>query len=143
MSFILYIQWILSQPMNRPTNKEELFNLQHASLCNIIERTFGIFKCQFCLLNTCPEYSISTQACFVAALAALYNFIQYHEPPTSESTGLQPTSSFQSINHSQGPYEDQEEPYPLDSLQVERNQLIMPAEWREASEWRDKIAEEM
>ena len=36
-----------AQTAMKPVNKEELFNLRHARLCNIIERIFGIFKWRF------------------------------------------------------------------------------------------------
>lgn len=28
----------------KPTTKEELFNLRHSSLCNVVERIFGVMK---------------------------------------------------------------------------------------------------
>lgn len=38
----------------RPTNSKELFNLQHASLRNVIERSFGILKKRFGILLKVP-----------------------------------------------------------------------------------------
>ncbi len=35
----------------RPANKEELFNLRHAQLRNVVERVFGVFKQRFAILN--------------------------------------------------------------------------------------------
>ncbi|PLW51018.1 hypothetical protein PCANC_08125 [Puccinia coronata f. sp. avenae] len=34
-----------------PSNKEELFNLQHSSMRNVVERTFGVWKKQFPILS--------------------------------------------------------------------------------------------
>ena len=36
----------------KPQNAKELFNLRHASLRNIIERCFGVFKRRFRILST-------------------------------------------------------------------------------------------
>jgi len=44
------------QSQQKPENKEELFNLRHAQLRNIIERIFGILKRRFRILRTPPEY---------------------------------------------------------------------------------------
>ncbi|CAD5333200.1 unnamed protein product [Arabidopsis thaliana] len=44
-----------------PTNQNELFNLRHASLRNVIERIFGIFKSRFLIVLAC---------------AALHNFLR-------------------------------------------------------------------
>jgi len=46
----------------RPANKEELFNLHHASARNVIERIFGVLKRHFCILLLAPEYSLDIQA---------------------------------------------------------------------------------
>ena len=64
----------------RPRNKEELFNLQHASACNVIERIFGVLKRRFRILLLAPEYSLQIQARIPAALCAIHNFITIHNP---------------------------------------------------------------
>jgi len=46
----------------RPCNREELFNLQHASLRNMIECIFSVLKCQFCVLQLPLKYSMDIQA---------------------------------------------------------------------------------
>lgn len=66
--------------MYRPKNKEELFNLRHASLRNVIERIFGILKSQFCILEVGCEYPMEFQARVVPALCAIHNFIRIHDP---------------------------------------------------------------
>ena len=60
----------------RPRNERELFNLRHSSLRNVIERIFGVLKCQWRILNTPPEYDMRIQACVPAALCAVHNFIR-------------------------------------------------------------------
>lgn len=64
----------------RPTTKEELFNLRHASARNIIERIFGVLKRRFRILLLAPEYNLEIQARIPVALAVLHNFIRIHDP---------------------------------------------------------------
>jgi hypothetical protein len=40
---------------------EELFNLQHSSLRNVIERTFGVFNRCFKIMANASEYKIEQQ----------------------------------------------------------------------------------
>ena len=46
----------------RPTTKEELFNLRHASAWNVIECIFGVLKWHFRILLIAPEYNLEVQA---------------------------------------------------------------------------------
>jgi hypothetical protein len=59
-----------------PTNQNELFNLRHASLRNVIERIFGIFKSRFLIFKSAPPFSFKTQAEIVLSCAALHNFLR-------------------------------------------------------------------
>jgi hypothetical protein len=61
--------------VDKPRNKEELFNLRHSSARNVIERLFGVFKRKFRILSKGNEYSIERQVALVNVLAALFNFI--------------------------------------------------------------------
>jgi hypothetical protein len=63
----------------KPENKEELFNLRHASLRNAIERIFGIFKRRFQIMKKPTELSIEQQVDLVIVLTALFNFISNRE----------------------------------------------------------------
>lgn len=63
-----------------PQTRQELFNLRHSSLRNVIERIFGVAKRRFRLMVAAPEYSPDTQAKVVLALCALHNFIRVHDP---------------------------------------------------------------
>ncbi len=66
---------------SRPQTHEELFNLRHAQARNVIERLFGVAKRKFRLLDQGPKYyDERTQAKFVSAMGALFNFIQLHDP---------------------------------------------------------------
>jgi hypothetical protein len=63
-----------------PKNREELFNLRHSSLRNVIERIFGILKHQFRILVIPAEYDMSVQARIPPALCAIHNFIYRYDP---------------------------------------------------------------
>ncbi|KAK2649189.1 hypothetical protein Ddye_016678 [Dipteronia dyeriana] len=60
---------------NDPENEKELFNLRHASLRNVIERIFGIFKSRFTIFKSTPLFPLKTQVEIVLACVALYNFL--------------------------------------------------------------------
>ncbi|KAL6191479.1 hypothetical protein ACLB2K_037869 [Fragaria x ananassa] len=59
-----------------PKNASELFNLCHASLRNVIERIFGIFKSRFTIFKVAPPFPFQTQAELVLACAGLHNFLR-------------------------------------------------------------------
>lgn len=63
-----------------PANKEELFNLRHASARNVVERIFGVLKRRFRILQLAPEYPPEVQARIPAALCAIHNFIREQDP---------------------------------------------------------------
>ena len=63
----------------RPKNKEELFNIRHASARNVIERIFGVIKRRFRILLIAPEYSLDIQARIPAVLCAIHNVIRAHD----------------------------------------------------------------
>jgi len=74
----------------KPQNEKELFNLRHSSLRNVIERTFGVLKNRFAILQKPPRmYNIRTQIQLVFALTAVHNFMNSHgHDPEAESNGL-------------------------------------------------------
>jgi DDE superfamily endonuclease len=57
---------------------EELFNLRHAQLRNVIERIFGVMKKRFQILVTMRDYEYATQVEIVYACIALHNFLAKH-----------------------------------------------------------------
>lgn len=75
----------------RPKNKQELFNLRHAQLRNIIERTFGVLKARFLIFDKGRRgYSRKTQIKIVWACTALHNFMNQHGcDPREEDTGYE------------------------------------------------------
>lgn len=64
---------------SRPSTKEELFNLRHAMLRNVIEWAFSILKNQFRILLLSPKYPLEIQIHIPAALSAIHNFIRRYE----------------------------------------------------------------
>ncbi|KAH6818771.1 nuclease HARBI1-like protein [Perilla frutescens var. frutescens] len=61
---------------HQPRNVRELFNLRHASLRNVIKRTFGVFKSRFTIFKMAPPFTFQTQAELVLACASLHNFLR-------------------------------------------------------------------
>ena len=59
-----------------PQNKEELFNLRHSSLRNVIERVFGVLKMQFPLLTAIPKFPFEFQVDLVMCVLLVHNFIK-------------------------------------------------------------------
>ncbi|KAH6794826.1 nuclease HARBI1-like protein [Perilla frutescens var. hirtella] len=59
-----------------PRNASELFNLRHASLRKVIERTFGVFKSRFTIFKMAHPFTFQTQAELVLACAGLHNFLR-------------------------------------------------------------------
>ena len=85
----------------KPKNKEELYNLRHASARNVVERTFGVFKNRFAILSGKGRdgFSISTQVKLIYALTALYNFMNAHgSNPFEEAIELERTGRLDSDN---------------------------------------------
>ena len=59
-----------------PQNDKELFNHRHASLRNVIERIFGIFKSRFLIFKSAPPFPYKTQTEIVLACVGLHNFLR-------------------------------------------------------------------
>src|ERR1700761_6621819 len=76
----MYYVSFLADVNDRPQTREELFNLRHAQLRNVIERIFGVLKRRFAVLVSCPEMGYRQQALMVGAAAALHNFLRLHQP---------------------------------------------------------------
>ncbi len=65
----------------RPQNKEELFNLRHSSLRNVIERLFGVLKKRFPLLRDMHSFPFNIQCDLVLCICYLNNFIRFQQIP--------------------------------------------------------------
>ncbi|KAI9361643.1 hypothetical protein DFJ73DRAFT_621016, partial [Zopfochytrium polystomum] len=63
----------------RPENKEELYNLWHTQIRNVVEKILGIFKGRFPILLSPRGFDFeSTTVPLFRALAALHSFIWMH-----------------------------------------------------------------
>jgi len=58
-----------------PVNKEELFNLRHSSLRNVVERVYGVVQKRFPILKMMSPYPFSRQVDIVTSCCMLHNFI--------------------------------------------------------------------
>ena len=58
---LIYYISILTQQANRSQNKEELFNLRHAQLRNVLEHIFSVLKREFKMAVEACEYPIKIQ----------------------------------------------------------------------------------
>jgi hypothetical protein len=124
---------------HRPQNHEELFNLRHASARNAVERIFGIFKRQFGIFKTAPEYPIDMQAMFVPALAAVHNFISVHDRDQDNTYQTNsPTGSQQARSSTAG---TRTEPCIITEEELGFN--VTAEEKKRAIERRDRIARQM
>ncbi|KAK0585865.1 hypothetical protein LWI29_035260 [Acer saccharum] len=65
-----------------PENYQELFNLRHASLRNVIERAFGVLKKRFPIISTGTEshFSVGTLTKIVLACCILHNYLMGADP---------------------------------------------------------------
>lgn len=59
-----------------PNGKKETFNFAHSSLRNVIERSFGVLKMKWRILQNMPSYSPEKQARIIIACMALNNCIR-------------------------------------------------------------------
>ena len=59
----------------KPQNKEELYNLRHSRLRNVVERIFGVVKARFKILVRARKFKIRAQTRVVSALCVLYNIL--------------------------------------------------------------------
>ena len=59
----------------RITSKKELYNYRHSSLRMVIERSFGVLKARFPILNNMPNFKPIRQWYVVIVCYALHNFI--------------------------------------------------------------------
>ncbi|KAI7947037.1 hypothetical protein MJO29_011564 [Puccinia striiformis f. sp. tritici] len=114
-----------------PETKEELFNLRHSMMQNVVERTFGTWKKRFLILVHPLEYSLKTQRDLVLALAVLHNMIIEH---TCEPLGfvIDPDEDGAPTGKDDLPPEEEEELTHSQRRERARNNA-----------WRDQMAQDM
>lgn len=57
---------------------QDLFNLRHSKLRNVVEKIFAVLKQCFALFQIAPHYPIKTQVKLVVACCILHNYIRQH-----------------------------------------------------------------
>jgi len=60
----------------RPQNKEELYNLRHSSLRNVVERIFGVAKKRFPILVHMNSFDVTFQSDLIMCTFMIHNFIR-------------------------------------------------------------------
>ncbi|KAE9391292.1 hypothetical protein BT96DRAFT_832250, partial [Gymnopus androsaceus JB14] len=75
---------------HRPQNKEELFNLRHAQLRNVIEHIFSVLKNKFRMACKPCNYPIQIQCLIALALAILHNYFHIYGPDHNSSNFSMP-----------------------------------------------------
>ncbi|CAL8150682.1 unnamed protein product [Prunus armeniaca] len=114
-----------------PQNENELFNLRHASLRNVIERIFGIFKSRFTIFKSAPPFPFKTQAELVLACVALHNFLR--KECRSDEFPIEPVD--ESSSSSVLPVNEEENLEPIVQTQEQQRE--------NANAWRATIALDM
>ncbi|KAL4340384.1 hypothetical protein GQ457_08G015210 [Hibiscus cannabinus] len=61
---------------HQPKGKEELFNMRHSSVRNVIERSIGVLKKRFAILRDMPNYPLRKQRYIPKACCTVHNFIR-------------------------------------------------------------------
>ncbi|KAL4018331.1 hypothetical protein IC575_021922 [Cucumis melo] len=64
---------------HRPRGREEVFNYQHSSLQNVIERCFGVLKARFPILKQMPPYPIKTQKYIPIACCIVHDYFRLND----------------------------------------------------------------
>ncbi|XP_020415446.1 uncharacterized protein LOC18782701, partial [Prunus persica] len=119
-------------------NENELFNLHHASLRNVIERIFGIFKSRFIIFKSATPFLFKIQAELVLACAALHNFLR--KECRSDEFSIEPTDE-SSLSSSSSIPVDEEDNFDL-IYQTQDQQREDASTWRASialAMWRDNI----
>uniref|UniRef100_A0A803L0H7 Transposase n=1 Tax=Chenopodium quinoa TaxID=63459 RepID=A0A803L0H7_CHEQI len=84
---------------NPPENERELFNLRHSSLRMVVERSFGVLKKRFRVLDAEPFWPYETQVDVVLACCVLHNYLRGVDPndPITREVEVEMTS--QDLQH--------------------------------------------
>jgi hypothetical protein len=80
------------QNARQPIRSKEVFNYAHSSLCNVIERSFGVLKMKWRILLSLPSFSLKKQSKIIIACMTLHNFIRDSALHTRDFDELGPNS---------------------------------------------------
>ncbi|XP_019096263.1 PREDICTED: uncharacterized protein LOC104779220 [Camelina sativa] len=115
-----------------PETPYELFNLRHASLRNVIERIFGIFKSRFAIFKSASPFSYKKQAGLVLACAGLHNFLR-RECRSDEGVFPNENNAVNNGNNSVN----------IDESDREESLETQEQDRENANNWRQSMAEDM
>ncbi|CAL2260204.1 unnamed protein product [Prunus armeniaca] len=116
-----------------PENENELFNLRHASLRNVIERIFGILKSRFTIFKSAPPFLFNTQEELMVACAALHNFLR--KECRSDEFPIEPTDESSSSSSLSIPVDEEDNFEQIYQTQDQQRE--------DANTWRASIASAM
>ncbi|XP_028764534.1 uncharacterized protein LOC114762832 [Neltuma alba] len=80
-------------------NYNEVFNYYHSSLRCTIERTFGVWKNKFRILEKMPSYKYKTQVQVVCATMAIHNFLRRNSETDKDFIEAQSEGTIDEDNH--------------------------------------------
>lgn len=132
-----------SSHLSLPQNAKELFNLRHSSLRNVIERSFGVFKRRWAILNHCecnPEFLFRS----ILAAAYLHNYLIdckdgfYTQQPIDSSLATDEDNSSDDCEPAERMYEESQN----NENNGKETHTLRNAR-KLSNEWRDQIAEQM
>lgn len=121
--------------MRSPVNGQELYNLRHAQVRNVVERIFGVVKRHFAILVVPPHFSMDIQIRIPPGLAAVHNMIVQLDPVAVEDMNAE-------LDEENGPA-DPSRGVPQYEDAYLASGPITTAEERRAAASRDEIARRM
>lgn len=82
----IYVSQILSSSLqsSSPQNHQELFNLRHAQLRNVVERIFGVSKRKFPILDQGTEFPLKTQTTLILAFLVIFTFNRIYDEESDD-----------------------------------------------------------
>ncbi|XP_026418237.1 uncharacterized protein LOC113313656, partial [Papaver somniferum] len=112
---------------NHAKKAEELFNMRHASLRNVVERLFGVVKSRFLIFKSQPPFPYQVQAEIMTACAGLHNFLR------------------KECRSDEFPVEEEEDSHPSTLVNDDEisTQQTQEQQRQEANAWRKSIADDM
>ena len=116
-----------------PQTKEDLFNLRHSFLHNVVEHTFRVVKKRFGILSNMTNYSFKFQIRLVLSCFMIHNFIRMHQ-------GYEDAFDIQAAAEAAEADREDEPDEPDEPAEVHP---INAAEMRALNNWRNNIASAM
>lgn len=113
----------------RLESPQELFNLRHSSLRNVVERTFGVFKRRWRIFDRPHEFDIQTQVKIVYACVAIHNLINLGRGSMDDEYERLPEYSTEELENRRREAQNSEDLQQDNSQMDERRDSIAAAMW--------------